>query len=57
MTFAISIHNDTPYPDELWGPYKTKKLAAEVMVAFVGVPESAAVIPVQGDMTFTGRPE
>jgi hypothetical protein len=57
MPFAIHIINDRPDPDELWGPYNTEQLANEVKTAFVGVPESATVIPVTERTRFTSRPE
>jgi hypothetical protein len=57
MQFAIQITNDPEYDPELWGPYDSKEIAEEVKSAFVGVPESASVIPTQADMNFTGRPE
>jgi len=57
MLYAIQITNDPGHPNELWGPYATQSQADDIMNAFVGVPESAVVIPVEDGMEFTGRPE
>lgn len=55
--YAVQITNDAPSSSEFWGPYDTAELAEEVKQAFVGVPESAKVVPCSADAAFTGRPE
>lgn len=55
--YAVEVTNDAPSLLELWGPYNTAELAEEVKQAYVGVPESARVVPCSADSEFTGRPE
>jgi hypothetical protein len=56
LQYAIRITNDEPYQSELWGPYNTEEEANQVKAAYVGVPESAVIVPVQSGMHFTGCP-
>jgi hypothetical protein len=50
--FAIFIINDPVFPKELWGPYDNMQEAQETIDHYLGVPDSATIIPVEGDMVF-----
>ncbi len=53
--YKIVIENDESV--EVWGPYKCRELASEVMAAYVGVPESATIKAAKQNDIYSARPE
>ena len=50
--FAIYIINDPGFPNELWGPYDNTHEAQATIDSYIGVPDSATIIPVKDGMVF-----